>query len=159
MLLFADQGQQLKILVTNDDGIQSKGILILAKALAAEVKNERALGVLNTCLEKLPPGNFPYDPYYTDLIEAYFLAGDADKAVEMTKSLSEYYFDRLNYYLKQNAYVLSSAEYEIQSALQYASRAASYCQENGKKEIGDEITKKLEAYYSEYIGKQQVKTE
>ena len=30
-----DQGQQLKILVTNDDGIQSKGILVLAKALGA----------------------------------------------------------------------------------------------------------------------------
>ena len=29
----ADQGWHLKILVTNDDGIQSKGILILAKAL------------------------------------------------------------------------------------------------------------------------------
>ena len=35
MFLCADQGQQLKILVTNDDGIQSKGILVLAKALAA----------------------------------------------------------------------------------------------------------------------------
>jgi hypothetical protein len=131
----------------------------LAKALAAEGKNEMAIGVLNACLENLPPGNFPYDPYYSDLIEAYFAAGEADKAVEMTRSLSEYYFDRLNYYLRQNVYVLSSAEYEIQSALQYTSRAASYCQENGKKEVGDEITKKLEAYYSEYIGKQQFKTE
>ena len=35
MFLCNDQGQQLKILVTNDDGIQSKGILVLAKALEA----------------------------------------------------------------------------------------------------------------------------
>lgn len=131
----------------------------LAKALAAEGKNEKAVAVLNSCLALLPPDRFPYDPYYTDLIDAYFAAGEADKAVEMTKSLSDYYFERLNYYLRQNPYVLSSVEYEIQSAIQYTSKAAGYCESHGKKEIAEEITKKLEAYYTEYIGKQQIKPE
>jgi pentatricopeptide repeat protein len=131
----------------------------LAKALAAEGKNEKAVAVLNSCLALLPPDRFPYDPYYTDLIDAYFAAGEADKAVEMTKKMSDYYFEKLNYYLRQNPYVLSSAEYEVQSAIQYTSKAAGYCESHGKKEIADEITKKLEAYYTEYIGKQQNKAE
>jgi tetratricopeptide (TPR) repeat protein len=131
----------------------------LAKALVSEGKNEKAVEVLNRCLELLPTDRFPYDPYYTDLIDAYFAAGESDKAAEMTRELSEYYYERLNYYLKQNTYIISSAEYEIQSAIQNASKAAGYCESNGKKEIADEINKKLEAYYADYIGKQQISPE
>jgi tetratricopeptide (TPR) repeat protein len=131
----------------------------LAKALAAEGKNEKAVKVLDSCLELLPPDRFPYDPYYTDLIDAYFAAGKADKAIEMARSLSDFYFEKLNYYLRQNPYVISSAEYEIQSAIQYSSKAAAFCQSYGKKEVADEINKKLEAYYADYIGKQKFSTE
>jgi hypothetical protein len=131
----------------------------LAKALSSEGKNEKAVEVLDRCIEMLPPDKFPYDPYYADLIDAYFAAGKADKAVEMTKELSEYYYERLNYFLRQNTYVISSADYEIQSALQIASKAAGFCEANDKKEIADEINKKLETYYADYLGKQQTSVE
>jgi len=127
----------------------------LAKTLSSEGKNEKAVEVLDRCLELLPADKFPPDPYYSDLIDAYFAAGASAKAVEMTRKLSDYYFERLNYYLKQNPYVVSSAEYEIQSAIQYASKAANFCESNGNKEIADEINEKLEAYYADYVGKQQ----
>ena len=127
----------------------------LAKALAAEGKNEKALEVLDRCLEVLPVERFPYDPYYADLIEAYFLAGNADKAVEMARQMSEYYYENLDYYLKQNPYVISSAEYEIQTAIQYTAKVAGYCETGGKKELADELNKKLEGYYAEYVGKVQ----
>jgi hypothetical protein len=127
----------------------------LAKALASEGKNEKAVEVLNRCLEVLPPDRFPVDPYFTDLIEAYFSAGAADKAVELTRELCDYNYERLDYFLKQNNYYISSAEYEIQSAIQNTSKAANYCESNGKKELADEISKKLEAYYGDYLGRQK----
>jgi hypothetical protein len=131
----------------------------LAKALSSEGKNEKAVAVLDRCLELMPANRFPIDPYYTDLIEGYFVSGATDKAVEMTKGLCDYYYERLNYYLKQSPYVISSAEYEIQSAIQSASKAANFCESNGKKEIADEINKKLEAYYTDYLSKHQSATE
>lgn len=127
----------------------------LAKALASEGKNEKAAEVLERCLALLPVENYPYDPYYTDLIEAFFMAGKPDIAENMTKDLSQWYFDRLDYYLQQNNYVISSAEYEIQSAIQYTSRAADFCIANGKRELGEEINKKLEGYYADYLSRQQ----
>jgi MFS family permease len=130
----------------------------LAKALLSEGKNEKAVAVLDRCLEVLPADKFPLDPYYTDLIDGYFEAGAPDKAVEMTKGLCDYYYEKLDYYLKQNPYVVSSAEYEIQSAIQYASKAANFCESNGKKDIADEINKKLEAYYTDYLGKHKSAT-
>jgi hypothetical protein len=127
----------------------------LAKALVAEGKNEKALEVLNRCMEALPPEKIPYDPYFPDLIEAFFASGASDKAVEMTKDLCDYYYGRLDYYLKQNPYIISSAEYEVQTAIQYTSRVANFCLTNGKPELAKEINKKLEAYYADYISKQQ----
>jgi len=123
----------------------------LAKALAAEGKNELAVKVLDYCMDVLPLDRVPYDPYVPDLIEAYFNAGAAEKAVEMTKDLSDYYFSQLDYYFRQTPYVISSAEYEIQSAIQYTFRAAGTCGENGVKEVADEINARVEDYYSRYI--------
>ncbi len=56
----------------------------LAKALAAEGKNEKATEVLDYCMNIFPVEKFSYDPYMGDVIEAYFAAGDTEKAVEMT---------------------------------------------------------------------------
>jgi len=123
----------------------------LAKALCAEGKYEKALGVLDRCMEMLPLERIPYDPYVPDIIEAYFNAGRPEKAAEMTKNLSDYYFSQLDYFLRQSPYVISSAEYEIQSAIQYTYRAAGICEQNGLTELADEINAGVENYYGRYL--------
>jgi hypothetical protein len=125
----------------------------LAKALAGEGKNEKALEVLDRCMSELPLNNVPYDPYVGNLIEAYFAAGSKDKAVSLSRELADHYFDRLEYYLKQNPYIISSAEFEIQSAIQYTSRVAEFCLTYGEKELGSELNTRLEAYYADYVNK------
>jgi hypothetical protein len=86
-----------------------------------------------------------------DIIESYFLAGATDKAVKMTNDFCDYYYARLDYYLKQDPYIINSAEFEIQTAIQYTSRVANSCTENGKPELADKISKKLENYYAKYM--------
>ena len=78
---------------------------------------------------------------------------------EMTKALSNYYFDQLDYFLKQNQYYIISAEYEIQSAIQYTSRAANACERSGEKELADQINAKLEEYYSRYLLTQKLSSQ
>ena len=123
----------------------------LAKALSVEGKNEKAIETLNFCMAALPLEKIPYDPYMADIIEAYFTAGATDKAVEMTNAFCDYYYKRLDYFLKQKTFIVNSAEFEIQTALQYTSRVANACAGNGKPEMGEEITKKLESYYTDYV--------
>jgi len=123
----------------------------LAKALAAEGKNEKAIETLNYCMDALPLEKIPYDPYTADIVEAYFDAGAIDKGVEMSKAFADYYFKRLDYFLKQKTYIVSSAEFEIQTALQYTSRVASALTGVGKTEMGEEMSKKLEGYYGDYL--------
>ncbi len=127
----------------------------LAKALTEEGKNEKALAVLDRCMEVLPLENIPYDPYVADLVDAYYAAGNTDKAVEMTMAFSSYYYERLDYFLKQDPYFINSAEYEIQTAIQYTSRVAGSCEKYGKSELAKEINEKLEGYYAIYMTKLQ----
>jgi hypothetical protein len=127
----------------------------LAKALAKEGKNEKAIEVLDYCMNSLPLDKIPYDPYMPDIIEAFFAAGSTDKAVEMTNALCNHYYEQLDYYLKQTPYIISSAEYEIQSALQYTSRVADTCIKYQKQDLGLGINAKLQAYYTKYLTMQQ----
>ncbi|MCX6325765.1 MAG: DUF2723 domain-containing protein [Bacteroidia bacterium] len=123
----------------------------LAKALSDEGKNEKAIEVLNYCMEALPLEKIPYDPYMADIIESYFTAGGTEKAVEMTKAFCDYYYERLDYYLKQNPYIINSAEFEIQTSIQYTSKIANACAAHGQPEMAEEINKKTESYYTNYI--------
>jgi hypothetical protein len=123
----------------------------LAKALSVEGKNEKAIETLNFCMNAFPLDKIPYDPYMPDIIEAYFAAGAAEKAVEMTNAFCDYYYKRLDYFLKQKPFIVNASEFEIQTAIQYTSRIANICTANGKPEMGEVITKKLESYYTDYV--------
>ena len=123
----------------------------LAKALVAEGKNEKAIETLNFCMDALPLDKIPYDPYTADIIEAYFAAGATEKATEMSNAFCDYYYKRLDYFLKQKPYIVNSAEFEIQTALQYTSRIANAITSSGKPDVGEGISKKLENYYTQYV--------
>lgn len=123
----------------------------LAKALAAEGKNEKAIRVLDYCMETLPVEKLSYDMYIPDIIEAYFAAGEKVKAVDLTNKLSSYYFEKLDYYFRQKPDILASADYEVQTAIQYVSKVSNTCKTNGKPEISTDLNTKLDKYYSDYI--------
>jgi len=127
----------------------------LANALSHQGKNEKAIEVLDYCMKTFPLDLIPYDPYVPDLIEGYFNAGNKEKGIAMTRALSSHYYEQLDYYLKQTPYIISSADYEIQSAIQYTSRAANACVAAGELDLGREINKKLEDYYAAYVGMQK----
>jgi len=127
----------------------------LAKALAGEGKNEKALEVLNDCLEKLPLSNIPYDPYFVDLIEGFFTAGGDEKAISLANDFCRYNYEQLDYYLRQSPYIVNSAFYEIQTAMQHSlPRIAYACEGAGQKGFADEINGKLRDYYSAFVGMQ-----
>jgi len=123
----------------------------LAKALAAEGKNEKAMKVLDYCMEVLPVEKLSYDMFIPDMVEAYFAAGAKEKAVDLTSKFSSYYFEKLDYYFRQKADILASADVEVQTAFQYVSKVAGACKMNGKPEISDTLNSKLEKYYSDYL--------
>lgn len=128
----------------------------LSKALSAEGKYEKAISVLDRCMEVLPLSTISYDPYMPDVIDAYFAAGDTSKAVAMTNDICSHYYEQLDYYLKQSPFIVSSAVYEIQSAIQNTLRVGNTCMAYSRQDLGLTINKKLEEYYARYMSMQQV---
>jgi tetratricopeptide (TPR) repeat protein len=123
----------------------------LAKTLVTEGKNEKAIAVLDYCMETLPVKKLSYDPYMADVVEAYFAAGGTEKALAIGNAMADFYYEHLDYYLKQNQYIIHSAEFEIQTAIQYTSRIANAFRANGKPELAEEINKTLEGYYTSFV--------
>jgi hypothetical protein len=131
----------------------------LSKELSHEGKKDKAIAVLDYCMEELPVNKLSYDIFIPDIIEAYFIAGGNKKAADLSKGLSEFYFGILDYYLKQNTNIINSADYEIQTAFQYTSKVSGACLLHGETQLGDEISKKLESYYNEYVKMQHGTTQ
>jgi hypothetical protein len=123
----------------------------LAKELAAKGKNEKANQVLDYCMQTFPVEKLSFDLYIPDIVEAYFAAGNAEKALDLTNKVSKYYFEKLDYYFRQKIYILSSAEIEVQTSMQYVSRIAGICKTNGKTAIADELSNKIDNYYNSYF--------
>jgi len=123
----------------------------LAMSLIAQGKNEKAIEVLNYCMETFPLDKIPWDMYMPDIVEGYLLSGATEKGIELSKELSSYYFQRLDYYLKQEPEIISAAEYEIQTAVQYVSRTANALKTVHQDQLADEYSKKVEDYYTRYM--------
>lgn len=84
----------------------------LAEALIKEGKKDKALEVLNKCLEVLPEENIPYDFFMLPVAEAFYKAGAPDKANAVTEKLADIYTEQLNYYfsLDQEKYAQISSQ-------------------------------------------------
>ncbi len=123
----------------------------LAKTLASEGKNEKAIQVLDYCMQALPVETLSYDMYIPDIIDAYFASGDTEKAVSLTNGLTKFCFEKIDYYFRQKLGIISSAEYEIQTSMQYVNRVAAACQANGKTDLAKELNTRMDTYYQSYI--------
>jgi len=123
----------------------------LAGALVAEGKNEKAIKVLDHCMETFPVDKLSWDMYSPDLIEEYYKAGAIDKANSLTREMTTFYFEKLDYFLRQNRNIIASADYEMRIAIDGITRVTTAAAEAKQEELSKEITTKFDDYYSRYI--------
>lgn len=123
----------------------------LAKKLASEGKNEKAIKVLDYCMETFPVAKLSYDMYVPDVVEAYFACGDSVKAVDLADGLTKYNFEKLDYYFRQKLGILSSAEYELRTSINDLNRIANDFKENGKTKLADALNVKMDSYLQTYM--------
>jgi Protein of unknown function (DUF2723) len=123
----------------------------LAKALTAEGKNEKAIEVLDYCMNIFPADKISWDMYIPPIVEAYLEAGAIDKGVSLSKAMADYYSRWLDYYLRQEPDIIASADYEIQIALQSVSQVANALRTAKQDKISDDLTSGIEKHYTQYI--------
>jgi len=129
----------------------------LATQLAAEGDKQKANEVLDFCMKALPPQTSGYDFYLPYMVEAYFAAGNKDKAIAITQDLSDYYMGIVEYYLGLPRPKALGAETDITQGIQIVSQATQACYDAGELDIAEKINKRLSDAYSKYTALRQVK--
>lgn len=127
----------------------------LANDLSAKGDMARANEVLERCMEVLPVSTIGYDIYCSDIISAWFKAGNKEKAVSMTKELTDYYFERTGYLLGQKPLIANYADQEIAQGLQIVSQVMQVCYNNGEATLAEELNGRFSELYTKYVALKQ----
>ncbi|MBN4081794.1 DUF2723 domain-containing protein [bacterium AH-315-C07] len=70
----------------------------LAEALVRKGEKEKAVGVLDRCLEVMPDHTVPYNVFIVRVADLYYSADKPEKANKVMERLVEIYVDNLEYY-------------------------------------------------------------
>ncbi len=121
----------------------------LADALIAEGKKEKAIEVLDKCMEELPVANVPINFFMLPVTEAYYKAGAPEKGNELVGILANMYDENLEYYFSlDNARIKSRAmEKNIQQAISVLYRLNILVNKTYKQE---ELGKEIEAKFNKW---------
>ncbi len=71
---------------------------LLAHELIKEEKNEKAVKVLDKCIELMPDNKIPYDFKMFEIVNLYYQTGEFEKANRIVEILTEAYKEELKYY-------------------------------------------------------------
>lgn len=109
----------------------------LAKQLLVEGKNEKAIEVLDRCMELMPSHNFKYDLFVLDIIESYYAAGAKDKAAVIIEEFAKTTQQEINYLFSIPSKYLASLDYEQRLAFHYMQRLSEMARKNGNVELAE----------------------
>ncbi|HOI32180.1 MAG TPA: DUF2723 domain-containing protein, partial [Bacteroidales bacterium] len=111
----------------------------LAQALINEGKKDSAVVVLDKSLEFFPPEKITYDFYMLPWVEIYFEAGATEKAIQVTRTMSERYLEDLGYYASLDSRFDSYYDQSMQEALAVLQRLSQLASQYGQKELATEL--------------------
>jgi len=119
-----------------------------AKEMLKIGDKERAVELLDMCQECVPEENFPLDMTYLgfsneymviDMIETYYRAGAADKALELSKRFMDEIFVSMEFFLQYYDY----AKREFDACYNCISYVADLSDHFGNKEYGRELRERF----------------
>jgi hypothetical protein len=109
----------------------------LAKQLVVEGKNQKAVEVLDKCMEVMPSYNFNYDLFVLDIIETYYAAGAKDKANAIVEDFAQTTSQNINYLFSMPSKFLASLDYEQRLSFHYLQQLSEMARKNGNTELAD----------------------
>ena len=87
----------------------------LADALVEEGQKEKAIKVLDKCVEVMPQKNIPYNFFMLPCAEAYYRADATDKADKIVNDILSNYYSDLQYFFSMKN--VKGLDYEKQQAM------------------------------------------
>lgn len=114
----------------------------LAKALAREGQQEKAIEALDRCQEVIPFDKIPYEFNTLALVEAYYAADAHDKALELGERFYDVLVEETDYYNRQSPEMRRSLNQEIRRNAYAINRMGDMAQRAGQ----DDFYQKVQNY-------------
>ncbi len=123
----------------------------LAMALVEENKSDSAIAVVDRCFDLLPQDRMRFDLYTTRLIEAYYKAGEIEKANEKVESFYVQLDKQLNYYFSLSPELGQATDLERRMDLQALQDLSMITGEYKQLELNVKLQEALDKYYQLFI--------
>jgi hypothetical protein len=125
----------------------------LASALINDGDIEKAVKVLDRCVELTPSYNVPYDMFMVSIADNYYKCKAEDKANKIIEKYTDICDGYLTYYLGQNKKYIDNNLNEIQFYMQVLRNMIITSRLYGQKEISDKIESIFNIHYQAYMTK------
>jgi len=122
----------------------------LADALVSEGQNEKAVKVLDRCVELIPHKVVPFNYFSMMMAETYFKAGQPAKGKEIINTIMTNYKEQLDYFFKLNRPMRNSVDEEIQRSLYFMREITMICTRNNQPELLKEVSSSFNSYLERY---------
>ncbi len=116
----------------------------LAEQLIRERKNEKAIALLDRCIEGMPHKNVPFNVYMVSIPRLYYQAGSPEKARPLVSKLLAISEDNLDYYLGLDQKGVKIYEREIQESFAIIQELDRMAKQFKEEALSEDISAKLE---------------
>ena len=125
----------------------------LAERLIDLGEKEKAIKVLDKCLEEMPDQTVPFNFIMIGVAENYYKVGQQEKANVIIRRLSEINEQDLKYYLSLNNKYFVNVESEAQQSISIMARTVSLAEEQKQEALIKELTNRFNAVEGLYRNK------
>ncbi len=122
----------------------------LAETLVTEGQNEKAIKVLDRCVELIPNKVVPFNYFAMMMAETYFKAGEANKGKEIINTIMSNYKGQLDYFFVLDRAKRNSVDDEIQRMLYFMREMTMICTRNKQPELLKEVSDSFNSYLERY---------
>ena len=122
----------------------------LADALIREGKNDKALNVLNKCMEVMPEKCIPLDFYAFPLVEGYYQLGKTETANVMAEKIAKLYTQYLNYYASLDSEKVKFSESDIRRDMQILNAVREMTGHFKNTKLSEDLNNKLKTFAEKF---------
>lgn len=122
----------------------------LASKLNDEGKNEKAIKVLDRCMEELPTPKIPYDNSLIGFIQEYYRAGAIEKANKLLADMAQQSHDKLDYYFSLQPALGNSFRTEQEREIRVVQMLLGLADMGEQTKLKEETQQKFEFLFKSY---------
>ncbi len=124
----------------------------LASALVKQGEKDKAVKVLDKCVELMPHKKIPYNYYNVLVANAYYEAGEIQKGNDMIETLANVTFSELRYYMSLGEEYSNRLEDEDRRSVAVIQEVMRIAEENKQEKLAEELRGRFNQLMMQFSG-------